>query len=179
MTTRTLMIPAALIAVAACDGIQTQALRPSETWTGFSLPEPLLPTASAVAEDDAEDDTIWYQFVFEYAEEGPYEDDEFRATLLTWENLEEDDTDCDLEWLPEDDRTCRVVVTGDGWHSEVFLSEHIHVGGLVIPTLDSPCTFAGPVSLLGNWLADLRCGEDAVREVTVHFSTLWLDDDRR
>ena len=46
-----------------------------------------------------------------------------------------------------------------GWHSVAIHNKHIHVGGLELPTLVSPCTFARPVPFLGNWLADLRCGE--------------------
>ena len=146
----------------------------AETLAGFTVPA----QAGTAAAKAADNDTIWYQMIFEYASEGAYEDNEFRASLLVYEELEEDDTDCDLDWLPDTDRTCRIVVTGEGFHGDGILREHIYVGGLEIPTLDSPCTFAGHVRFL-TWYADLRCGKKAKREVTMHFDLLYFDDDGR
>ena len=169
--TRLTLLLAILAVTVACD--VTLPNPRNETWTGFTVPA----QAGTAAAKAADNDTIWYQMIFEYATEGPYEDDEFRASLLVYETLEAGDTDCDLDWLPSTDGTCRIVVTGEGFHGNGLFREHIHVGGLEIPTLDSPCTFAGPVDFL-TWNADLRCGEDAKREVTVTFSLLFVDDGR-
>jgi len=168
----TLLVTAMLLA-AACDA--TEPVPRTETWTGFTVPDHLDNRSAA-----ADNDTIWYSMIFEYADDGPWEDDEIRASLLVYEELEEGDSDCDLDWLPATDPACRVMTTGHGLHGEATFREHIYVGGLEIPTLDSPCTFAGPVSSLGlTWYADLRCGEKAEHVVTVHFSTTYLHDDRR
>jgi len=168
------LLATAMLLAAACDA--TEPVPRTETWTGFTVPDHLDNRSAA-----ADNDTIWYSMIFEYADEGAWEDDEIWASLLVWEELEEGDRDCDLEWLPRTDPTCQVVTTGRGLHAESYpWGEHIFVSGLEIPTLDSPCTFAGPVSSLGlKWYADLRCGEKADHVVTVHFSTTDLHDDRR
>lgn len=153
---------ALLTVPAACDSAAPEPQ--TGTWVGFAQPSPV-----TLAVDSVEDnDTIWFQMVFEYATDGPYDGHEFRATLLVYEFLEEDDTDCDLEWLPEDDRSCRIIVVGSGLHTDRYATEHIHVGGLEIPTLGDPCAFAGEV-YYPIWYADLRCGEEAKHELTVNF----------
>ena len=167
------LVTVLLSAWAALSGCSGERAAPDveEQWVGYEEVQKALVTG-----DSQDSDSIVYEFVFEYASSGPFEDDVIEALLVVYEDMEEGDTVCNLEWLSESDSSCRVVVHGSGLRAASVSSEHIYIGGLDIPTYDDGCTFAGLVEDT-IWHADLRCEDgDSIRHLTrIDFKHQGLD----